>query len=102
MAAPAVAEERSLVDDVGALAQCGNRLSIGLLERSNAARRQREFDDALPFCPQLGQVLGLVLQAATSQQVQFRIMALRARDLATGRPELLLSEVLTLQVTRQI
>ena len=102
MAAPAAVEEGALIDDVGAAFHGSDRLGVRLLQAGDRALGKRKFDNLQALCPELGQVLALVLKAAAAEHVQHRVVTLGPDDLAACGTELLLGQVLALKKARQI
>src|SRR5438874_11445105 len=102
MAPPAPVEERALIDDVGSGLHGGDRLPMRLLQVGDRALGKRELDGLQAVRPEPGQMLAFVLQAATAEHVQHRVVTLGPFDLAARGAELLLSQVLALEKARQI
>ena len=73
-----------------------------LLQVGDRALGKRELDGLQALRPEPGQMLAFVLQAATAEHVQHRVVTLGPFDLAACGGQLLLSQVLTLEKACQI
>src|SRR5207249_1991341 len=102
MATPAAVEERALIDDVGTRLHGGDRLRMRLLQVGDRALGKRELDGLQALRLEPGQMLAFVLQAATAEHVQHRVVTLGPRDLTASGSQLLLRQVLALEKARQI
>src|SRR5207244_12307442 len=88
MAAPAPIEERALIDDVGTGLHGGDGLGMRLLQVGDRALGKRELDGLQALRPEPGQMLTLVLQAATAEHVQHRVVTLGPADLTASGSQL--------------
>ena len=102
MAPPAAVEEGALLDDVDTLAHRGDGLGVSLGKASGRAIRERELDDSAMAGSQRGQMASFVLEAATGQDLEFRVLPLRTVDLTASGSQLLLGEVLAFEKACQI
>ena len=102
MAPPAAIEEGALVDDVDTLAHGSDGLGVRLGKASGRAVREGELDHAAMARSQRVQVASFVLKPSPGQNLEFRVLPLRALDLAASGSQFLLREVLAFQKARQI
>ena len=103
MAAPAAVEEGRLEDDVRAGLHRSHGLGVGLPQLGGRLRGTTgHLDDRPSSGPELVDVVALVIEAATADQVELGIIAERFLDRAGGAQQLERDEVVALEEADEI